>query len=386
MAIPRTRILHLGKYYPPVSGGIETVLETLCRGERRLVDTRALVMNKSRHTVHQMLDGVAVTRVGSLATIGAVSVAPTLPIWLARANADLVVLHEPNPMALVAYYLARPRAPLIVWYHSEVIRPRWRYRVFYHPFLDFALKRAARIVVASPPMLNVEALVPYRAKCVVIPYGVELDRFQISPRVAAKAKLLRGTKDVTLLLFVGRLVAYKGVEILLRALPGLDAETVLIGDGPLRPSLEALARELEVADRVRFAGEVADEDLLAWYHACDALVLPSISRQEAFGIVQLEAMACRRPVISTDLPTGVPWVNQHERTGLVVRAGDVAALRGGLARLVCEVELRQTFGAAGRARVMSQFTSEHMCGMALSLYQQLRETMAVPQPEPVHSN
>jgi rhamnosyl/mannosyltransferase len=176
------------------------------------------------------------------------------------------------------------------------------------------------------------------------------------------------------------------VEILLRALPGLEAETVLVGDGPLRPSLEAMARELGVADRVRFAGDVADEDLLAWYHACDALVLPSISRQEAFGIVQLEAMACGRPVISTDVPTGVPWVNQHERTGLVVRAGDVAALRAGLARLVCDVELRQQLGTAGRARVMSQFTSEHMCGAALSLYRQLSETMAVPQPAPLHSN
>jgi len=343
-------------------------------------------MTKSHRTVQEVLDNVAVTRVGSLLTIGAVSVTPTLPLLLARANADLIVLHEPNPMALVAYYLARPRAPLIVWYHSEVIRPRWRYRVFYHPFLDFALKRAERIVVASPPMLNVEALTPYRAKCVVIPYGLEIDRYQASPRVATKAKELRGTKGTTVLLFVGRLVRYKGVEILLRALPGLEAETVLVGDGPLRPSLEAMARELGVADRVRFAGEVTDEDLLAWYHACDALVLPSISRQEAFGIVQLEAMACRRPVISTDVPTGVPWVNQHERTGLVVRAGDVAALRGGLARLVCDAELRQTLGAAGRARVMSQFTSEHMCGAALALYQQLSETMAVPQPEPLHSN
>lgn len=380
------RILHLGKYYPPVSGGMETALETLCRREQRSVDTRALVMTKSHRTVHQVLDGVTVTRVGSVVTLGAVSVAPTLPIWLARAKADLIVLHEPNPMALVAYVLARPAAPLIVWYHSEVIRPRWRYRLFYHPLLEFALRRAERIVVASPPMLNAPALGPHRGKCVVIPYGLELDRYQAAPAIAAKATALRRDARAPILLFVGRLVHYKGLDVFLRALPGLDVDTVVIGDGPIRPSLEALARELGVADRVRFEGEVAEAELLAWYHACDALVLPSVSRQEAFGIVQLEAMACGRPVVSTDLPTGVSWVNQHERTGLVVRAGDVAALRGALARLVCDADLREGLGRAARARVLNKFTAEQMCAAALSLYQDVRRTVAVAQAQPAHSN
>ena len=137
---------------------METVLQTLCRGELRAVETRALVMNRSRKTSHEVVDGVPVTRVGSPLTVGAVAVAPTLPLWLARAEADLVVLHEPNPMALLAYFLARPKAPLIVWYHSEVVRPGWRYRLFYRPLLEFALRRAARVVVASPPMKDVPAL------------------------------------------------------------------------------------------------------------------------------------------------------------------------------------------------------------------------------------
>ena len=127
-------------------------LQTLCRGGQRAVQTHALVMNRARATRHDVVDGVPVTRVASWVTIGAVAVAPALPLRLARADADLVVLHEPNPMALLAYFVARPRAPLIIWYHSEVVRPGWRYRLFYRPFLEFALRRAARIVVASPPM------------------------------------------------------------------------------------------------------------------------------------------------------------------------------------------------------------------------------------------
>jgi glycosyltransferase involved in cell wall biosynthesis len=377
----KPRILHLGKFYPPTSGGIETALETLCHDESGTIENRALVMSKGRHTVHQVLDGVAVTRVGSVATIGAVSVSPMLPIWLARAraSADLIVLHEPNPMALVAYFLARPGSPLVVWYHSEVIRPRWRYRLFYKPFLEFALRRADRIVVGSPPMKEVPALAPHQHKCVVVPYGLDVRRYHATPAIAAKAATLRQSFDGPVFLFVGRLVRYKGVEVLLRALPGLHAHTVIVGDGPLRDVLSHSARELGLSDRVRFIGEVSDEELLAWYYACDALVLPSTSRQEAFGLVQLEAMLCGRPVISTNLPTGVPWVNQHERTGLVVPPGDVAALRGALARLVCDVDLRRRLGETARARALTEFAAEGMCRAALRVYQDVSPDVFPPR-------
>ncbi len=173
----RLRILHLGKYYPPVKGGIETVVETLCRGEATWVDSSALVLNETRATTFEHRDGVAVRRVGSLARVGAVSLAPTLPMWLARSQADVLVLHEPNPMALVAYFLARPQIPLVVWYHSEVIRSQWKYQLFYEPFLEFALRRASRIVVASPPMRDVPALARYRDKCVVVPFGLRVERY-----------------------------------------------------------------------------------------------------------------------------------------------------------------------------------------------------------------
>jgi len=98
----RPKVLHLGKYYPPVRGGIETVLELLCRQARTCVDSQALVLGTSPRTVHEVVDGVPVTRVRSFGTVGAVALTPTLPWWLARAAADVIVLHEPNPMALLA--------------------------------------------------------------------------------------------------------------------------------------------------------------------------------------------------------------------------------------------------------------------------------------------
>jgi rhamnosyl/mannosyltransferase len=364
----RLRVLHFGKYYPPVRGGIETVVETLCRGEREAVDSQALVINRNGPTRSDIVDGVPVQRVGSIATIGAVSVAPMLPFWLARASADVIVLHEPNPMALVAYWLARPGTPLVVWFHSEVIRPQWRYRLFYRPFLEFALSRASRIVVASPPMRDVPALEGHREKAVVVPFGLKLDRYAMTPKTTARVESIRRTATRPLLLFIGRLVDYKGVDVLLRAMPGLEADVMIVGDGPRRQALQELARSLGLTDRVHFLGEVDEDGLLAWCHACDALVLPSVTRQEAFGMVQLEAMLCGHPVVSTDLGTGVAWVNQHERTGLVVKPGDATDLRQALARIVGDAGLRRSLGDAARARVREEFTDTKMCAATVGVY------------------
>jgi rhamnosyl/mannosyltransferase len=376
------RILHVGKYYAPVKGGIESVVETLCRGEATWADSSALVLNDRLVTSVEDRDGVTVRRVGSVLKVGSVSVAPTLPLWLARAEADILVLHEPNPIALVAYFLARPRIPLVVWYHSEVIRPAWKYQLAYEPFLEFALDRAARIIVASPSMREVPALIRYGDKCRVIPYGIRAERTGPVAAGYAKVEFDRRPNAKPTLLFVGRLVPYKGVDVLLKALPGLDAEVVIIGDGPLRNSLEALARELGVTDRARFLGEVATDELLAWYQACDVFVLPSVTRQETFGMVQLEAMVCARPVVSTSLGTGVSWVNQHEYTGLIVQPGDVDDLHQALARLLGDPQLRQRLGAGARARVLSQFTAERMCSTTRTLYQEIVPPQASAPVEP----
>jgi rhamnosyl/mannosyltransferase len=359
----RLNVLQVGKFYPPVSGGMERMLQMLCEGERAAgVNTRVLVANTERRTVREEVDGVPVTRVASVGRIGSVEWCPGFPVFLRREQADVIVIHEPNPIALVSNFLVRPRTPTIVWFHSEVVRPRWRYKGFYEPFLAYTLNAAARIVVSSPALAEqAAALRPYRSKCAVIPFGFDPARF--SP-VAQQP-----SDGTPMLLFVGRLVEYKGVDVLLRALVGLDrVRAVLVGDGPRRESLEELAADLGLADRVTFAGEVSDERMAELYSTCDLFVLPSVTRAEAFGIVQLEAMAAGKAVVSTSVPTGVPWVNQHERTGLIVPPGEVPALRAAIERLLNDRELRERMGREGRARVARDFTPARMIQQMLALY------------------
>ena len=351
------RVLHVGKFYPPVPGGMERVVETLCLASEGLVESRVLAMHTARETVEEMRGGVRVTRVGTIGAAGSVSIAPGFLRALGRAEADLILLHEPNPWALLSYALVQPRPPVAVWYHSDVVRPALQYALFYAPIARPAYRRAVRFVVSSPALAqHAAALAPYRERVRVIPFGIDPSQWQAT----------RAGSDFVL--FAGRHVAYKGVDVLLRALQGTTIRAVIAGDGPKRGEWEALARELGLDGQVRFAGDVPDAELRALMKGCGVLVLPSVTRAEAFGYVQLEAMASGKPVVSTDVSSGVSWVNQHGTTGLVVRAGDAAALRDALERIVSDPSLRSRYGEAGRRRVEQEFTVGHLRERLRSFY------------------
>jgi rhamnosyl/mannosyltransferase len=365
----RMRVLHVGKYYPPVPGGMERVLQLLCEHERPEADSRVLVASLDRVTSREVRNGVPVTRAGTLARIGSVGLSATLPLELRRAEADITVVHEPNPIALVADFVTRRQGPLVVYFHSEVVRAEWKYRFAYRPFLARVLDRAARILVASPAMAeSASQLAAYRHKCVVVPYGIDLKPLADAPECRRRAAELKLEHGRPLVLFTGRLVPYKGVDVLIRASARTTARVLIAGDGPLRAQLEALAAECGVSDRVRFLGSVSDAELAALYHACDMFVLPSVTRAEAFGMVQIEAMACGKPVVSTALPSGVPWVNQHARTGLVVPPGNHDALATAIQTLIADPALRRRMGEAARERVVAEFTADRMAGRTLTVY------------------
>jgi rhamnosyl/mannosyltransferase len=174
-----------------------------------------------------------------------------------------------------------------------------------------------------------------------------------------------------LLLFVGRLRYYKGLPYLFEALQRVDARLLVVGSGPLAAEWRALAAQLGLADRVLFLGEVPDAELHALYHAAQVFVLPASHRSEAFGTVQLEAMAAGCPVVSTELGTGTSYVNQHGITGFVVPPRDPAALAEAISRLLGNADLRSHMGSAARARVAAVFTAAHMVEQVIALYQTL---------------
>jgi glycosyltransferase involved in cell wall biosynthesis len=357
------RVLHVGKFYPPHHGGMERVLETLCQATRGFVDNHVLVANAARETVEEVVNGIPVTRVGTVGQVGSVHIAPAFAARLRRASADLIVLHEPNPWALLSYAIARPAAPLVIWYHSDVVRPALQYALFYAPIARIAYGRARRFVVSSPALgAYAPALTRYQSRIRVIPFGID----------AAPWRDVDGdVAEEPFVLFAGRHVDYKGIDVLLRALAGTRVRAVIAGDGPRRAAWEALSRELGLGDRVTFTGDVPDSELRRLMHACAAFVLPSVTEAEAFGYVQLEAMAAGKPVISTDVKSGVSWVNQDGRTGVVVRARDAVALRTAIDTLMGDAAQRRRLGVAGRARVEAEFTMERLRERLRVFYEEL---------------
>jgi glycosyltransferase involved in cell wall biosynthesis len=366
------RVLHVGKYYPPVPGGMERVVETLCRVSHGRLHSRVLAFDRGRATREDVIDGVPVTRVGTLGQAGSVPIAPRFASHLSRADADLMIVHEPNPWALLSLLLAPPRIPFAIWFHSDVVRPELQYRLFYAPIARPAYDRARKFVVSSPALAALSpALSRYSGKTAVIPFGIDPAAWTTDVDIERRAKEMRAEIAKPIVLFLGRLVGYKGVDVLIRAASLLSVHVVIAGDGPMRSKWMAQASAIAGCATFEFPGALSDGDVKAWMHAADALVLPSITRAEAFGVVQLEAMASGTPVISTNLPSGVPWVNRHGETGLVVPPGDVSALRSAIETLLADAPLRSRLGAAGIERVRSDFTLDRMADRFVALCEEI---------------
>ena len=157
------RVVHVGKFYPPVAGGMERVVQSLCAVTEGRLDSRVLAFNTASRTVTDEVDGVPVTRVGTWGAVGSVAVAPAFPMHLSRIDADVLILHEPNPWALLSYAAVRPRLPLAIWFHSDVVRPALQYRLFYAPIARPAYRAARRFLVSSPALAeHATALQPFR--------------------------------------------------------------------------------------------------------------------------------------------------------------------------------------------------------------------------------
>lgn len=368
------KVLQVNKLYYPHTGGIENVVHDLAIGLKGKCDIEVFVANEKFRTERGILEGIDVTRVASLGRLQSTPLVPAFPIWLRKKCADIFHFHSPFPTGELAYLLARPQGKLVLTYHSDIIRQKYLLKV-YGPFLRAFLKRCDVICTASPQIIESSPfLADVAEKCRVVPYGIDVGRFVKTESLKDKTKELQMRYGNDFVLFVGRLIYYKGIEYLVRAMTDVKANLVIVGTGPLENDMRSLARELGIPQRVHFAGKVSDNDLPAFYHACGLLCLPSIERSEAFGIVQLEAHACGKPTVCTSLPTGVQFANLDRVTGLVVPPRDVLALGAAISRILSDDALRLKYGIHARERVMREFTRERMAADYLRIYQEVLES------------
>ena len=368
------KVLHVGKFYPPHFGGMESHLQTLCEELSKSIEVEVLVASDQWRSERSRRGGVEIARLATALMLHGTPIVPRMASAMRRARPDLVHLHFPNPMAALACLMSRLDVPIVITWHSDVVRQR-RAAAIFAPLLSLLLRRCTAIIVGSTAYIETSVVLNARRKqCHVIPFGIRAAEFE-HPDAARVAEMRRRYGE-RIVLGVGRLIYYKGFENLIRAMTDVRATALIAGEGPLGGALAAKATRLGVADRVVLLGRVNDADLKACYHACDVFALPSVERSEAFGIVQLEAMACGKPVVNTWIDSAVPYVSLDAVTGLTVPPGDAAALARALNALLDDPARRAAMGAAGLQRIRQEFSAELMARRTLEVYREVTSGVA----------
>ena len=372
------RILMVNKYYPPHVGGIEFHLRDLAEG---LVvaghQVRVIVSNDERRYSEEVINGVEVIRLPRLFERASTPLCSQLgPVLSYEAKqADVLHFHFPYPWAEFEWLgqLASKNTAYVITYHSDIVRQKGALAA-YGPLLNKFLNRSQLIMASSPQLIKYSPWLNVRKeKCRQVNFGLPLEEIAHSPEAPLRAAQLRqhyAPDGKPIVLFVGRLVYYKGIEVLARAIPKVDAHFVVIGKGPERKLLEDLQKLEEVGERVHLIDYASQEELIAWLHVADVLTLPSVENSEAFGLVQIEAHAAGTPVVSSRLRTGVVHANLDGVTGLTVAPRDADALIGALNALLADDDLRRRLGAQAQKRALAEFSLGQMVEATSCVYRE----------------
>ncbi|WFU77526.1 glycosyltransferase [Bradyrhizobium sp. CIAT3101] len=352
----RPSVLHIFKiYYPDLFGGTLTVIRDICASLKDTFASAVLTCSQSADRREIVVNDVPVERVRSFGNVMSLPAAPAYPwrLWQKIAEHDLLALHAPFPLADLVFALGFGRnRPLVVHWHADIVTHsglRW----LIEPLMRRTLRRAKAIIVSDGVLIEETPLLrEFEDKCHVVPFGIDTSVYDW-PKIEPHHVNDRGR----LVLACGRLVPYKGYDVLIRAAVNRKFEAWIIGEGAERPRLEQLISELGVGDRVRLLGSVTDSERIKLMCLADVFVMPSVTNAETFGLSQLEAMAAGRPVVNTALDTAVPRVARHGMEGITVPPGDAEKLGEAIDALISDPERRRRLGLSARARAVSRYSA-----------------------------
>ncbi len=370
------KVLQLGKLYYPETGGIEKTMQQIAEGIRESVDSYVLAAQPRGKAHREEVNGVHVYYAATFGRIASLPISVDLVRYLCRhaSEFDVIHLHMPFPLGDVACLLSGFKGELVVYWHSDVVRQK-KLMFFYRPIMERLLKRADVIVIATQGNIDGSPYVkPYEHKCICIPFGVTRSIEKRSDEFWRRRLMAEDKMGTLNLLFIGRLVYYKGCEVLIQALNSLadaDIHLTIIGTGVLEMDLRQMVKGCGLDKQVHFLGYAEEGELIRQLEACDVFVFPSVAKSEAFGLVQLEAMAYGKPVINTSLETGVPYVSIHGVTGLTVKPGSERELADAIQFMKEHPEERIRMGDAARLRLKEEYTEEIMIDRLLKLYKEL---------------
>lgn len=363
------RLLQVSKLYHPWVGGVEKIVQEIAEGlnGKDSLEMEVLCCQPKGSGRTEEVNGIKVYRASSLGIFWGLPISFDFFRLFKKLlkNVDIIDFHHPFPLGDLAISLFRGKTKVVVHYHSDIIRQKIL-EVFFKPLIMNTLRSAQKIVVSNPNLIkNSFYLQKFQEKCEIIPFGVDMTRFKkFDENEVQKIKEKYGN----FVLFVGRLSYYKGLSFLIKAMHEIRANLVIVGDGPLKENLKSQIADLKIENRVFFLPFQFEEKLVNLYRACSVFVLPSIFRSEAFGVVLIEAMACGKPIISTELGTGTSFVNQDGITGFVVPPKNSQALTQVINKILIDKGMAQEFGENALKRAREEFFLEKMLGATATLY------------------
>jgi glycosyltransferase involved in cell wall biosynthesis len=387
----RLRVLQFGRFNnAEQNGGIERHMQLLCEGLTALdVDVTYLVAGDSLHSKDSKITpSTGSYRMVEAATFGTYFSTAASPMQIIKAIAmhrknpfDVVHLHFPNPLAHLASLLLPASIKRVITWHSDIVRQK-RLLALYLPFLKRETLRANALIAATPAHFTSSTQIPDNlptAKRHVIPYGRDFSDLLLTSAsselyAALKTKATSVSTSGQIIFALGRHVYYKGFDVLIEAMQHVNAQLILGGDGPLKAELQQQVERLGISHKVTFTGSIPEVDLAAYFNACDVFCLPSVEQSEAFGLVQLEAMACGKPVVCTQLNNGVNVVNQADVTGLAVPLRDTDALAEALNQLLNDHALLSKLGQQAKVHALNGYSLTAMSSSHLALYHMLLST------------
>ena len=358
------RVLQLGKFYPIV-GGVEKVMWELTEGLGRAgIDCDMLCASKTPQVI-QIGEHSRCICVKALFKAAATMISPAMISYLRKhcAEYEIIHIHHPDPMAALALRMSGYKGKVVLHWHSDILKQRILLK-FYIPLQNWVVNRADTIVGTSPVYVRESPfLQSVQKKLTYLPIGVDpVQELESKP------------SEYKTVFSFGRLVGYKGYKYLVdaaRILPD-NYKVVIGGEGPLRKELEEQVKALGLDSKVSLPGRIPQEKLPEMFAACSVFCLSSIWKTEAFGIVQIEAMSCGKPVVATRIPgSGVSWVNEHGFSGLNVDPCDSEALADAIMQIVEDPETYRQYCKNARERYKALFTKDTMIEKCIDIYNRL---------------
>ena len=355
------KVLHISKYYYPFRGGTEQIARDCVNSLRDGYEQKVICFNDNNEDKIEKIDGIDVIRCGVFTTIASQSLSNSIGKKMKEVilsfKPGIVIFHYPNPFVAryVLKYISK-ECKLVIYWHLDIVKQRILKKLFIVQNKRL-VERADVLIATSPtyvdgsPWLSIA-----REKCKIVPNCINLERFQVSSEIEARASEIKKQNEKKIIcLAVGRHTEYKGFKYLIQAAHLLNDsfQFYITGKGEETKNLKAEAGDDK---KIHFLGLIDDVELKGYLTAMDIFCFPSITKNEAFGLALAEGMYYGKPAVTFTIPgSGVNYVSINGETGIEVPNRDVKAYAEAIKKLAGDKNLRELYGTAGKKRVEDLF-------------------------------